>query len=325
MDRLQGLIQTFFISVVIALTITPAPTLAQTWPQRPVRVIVPIGPGSSPDVAARTFAERLAVHWAQPVVIENRTGADGLTGTIAFTAAHDDHMLLFAPASPVSVYPLIQEKLPYDPVRDVLPVSTVVETFGTIAVPTSLPVANLTELVNFARTRPGQLTWATGGGAFPILMSAFMKSEGLETVHVPYRDQNLAVQDAAQGRVQIFATAMTAVLPLIQAGKIRVLAVTNKKRSPAWPDIPTATESGYPHLAFDGLIGMFAPHGTPDDRRERISADIRAIAADEGVAKRLNASGQIVRGSTPAEFGAAIEQQRATLAALAQRTGASRH
>jgi tripartite-type tricarboxylate transporter receptor subunit TctC len=114
---------------------------------------------------------------------------------------------------------------------------------------------------------------------------------------------------------------MTAILPLAQSGKIRVLAVTNKNRSPLWPDIPTATESGYPDLVFEGLIGIFAPRGTPNERRERISADIRAIAAYEDVVTRLGATGQIVRGSTPAEFVDAIEQQRAGLSAIVQRTG----
>jgi tripartite-type tricarboxylate transporter receptor subunit TctC len=115
---------------------------------------------------------------------------------------------------------------------------------------------------------------------------------------------------------------MTPVLPLVQAGKLRVLAVTNKKRTPLWPDIPTAAESGYPDLTFEGLIGVFAPRGTPDDRQERISAEMRAIASDPSVAKRLGTAGQIVRGSTPVEFAAAIEEQRARIAALIRQTGA---
>jgi tripartite-type tricarboxylate transporter receptor subunit TctC len=284
-------------------------------------MIVPIGPGSSPDVAARVFAEQLTARWGQPIVIENRPGADGLIGTAAFAAAQDDHALLFSFAAPLTVYPIIHDKLSYDPTRDVLPVSVAVETFGTVSVAASLPVATLSELVAFARSRPGQLNWATGGGAFPILMAGFMKSTGLEMTRVSYRDQGLAVHDAAEGRIQVFATAMTATLPLVQAGKIRVLAVTNDKRSPLWPDIPTAIASGYPDLAFEGLIGVFAPRGTPNERRERIAAEIRAIAADATVAKRLGTTGQIVRGSTPAEFVDAIERQRARLAALVQRTG----
>jgi tripartite-type tricarboxylate transporter receptor subunit TctC len=284
-------------------------------------MIVPIAPGSSPDVAARVFAERLGARWGKPVAVENRPGADGLIGTAAFAAAQDDHVLLFSFAAPLTVYPVIQDKLSYDPVRDVLPVSAAVETFGTISVPASLPITTLSELVRFARSRPGQLNWATGGGAFPILMAGFIKAAGLEMAHVSYRDQNLAVTDTAEGRIHVFATAMTVVLPLAQTGKIRVLAVTNRNRSPFWPDIPTATESGYPDLAFEGLIGMFAPRDTPDDRRQRISSEIVTIAADQEVARRLGTAGQIVRGSTPAEFTSAIEEQRSRISAIIRLIG----
>lgn len=302
-------------AAIVAALLSSSPSDAQPWPQRSVRMIVPVPPESSPDVAARVFAERLGVHWGKTIVVENRPGGDGLIGTAAFVAAQDDHTLLFSFAAPLTVYPAIQEKLTYDPARDVLPVSIVVETFGTIAVPASLPVTTLSELVKYARTRPGRLNWAAGGGAFPILMAAFVKSAGLDMAQVPYSNQNLGIQDLAEGRIQVFATAMTPVLPLVQAGKIRVLAVTNKTRSPLWPDISTATQSGYPDLAFEGLIGVFAPRGMPENRRDRISGDIRAIAADEVVAKRLGAAGQIVRASTPAEFAAAIEEQRLNIAA----------
>jgi tripartite-type tricarboxylate transporter receptor subunit TctC len=321
MRQLQRWTQICAFSFVSILPLSTPPSFAQSWPQRSVRIIVPFGPGSSPDVAARTFADQLSPRWHQPVIIENRPGADGLIGTAAFVAAQDDHVLLFTAAAPLSVYPIIQERLSYDPVRDVVPVSIAVNTFGTISVPSSLPVTTLSELVGFARSRPGQLNWASGGGAFPILMTGFVRSAGLEISQVSYRDQNLAVQDTAEGRIQVFATAMTAVLPMVQAGKVRVLAVTNHDRSPLWPHIPTAIESGHPGLTFEGLIGLFAPRGTPDERRERISAEIRAIAADKSIATRLGAAGQIVRGSSPAEFSGAIEEQRAQLADIIRRTG----
>jgi tripartite-type tricarboxylate transporter receptor subunit TctC len=310
-----------FIVVFTALTLSMVPAAAQLWPQRSVRIVVPIAPGSSPDVAARVFAQHLATRWASTVVVENRPGADGVTGTTTFATAHDDHALLFTGAAPISVYPLIQEKLPYNPARDVLPVSIAVETFGTISVPASLPIKSLSEFVSFARSRPGQLNWATGGGAFPILMAGFNKAAGLDISHVPYRDQNLALQDLAEGRIHVFATAMTAALPFVQAGKIRVLAVTNNRRSSMWPDVPTTTESGYPNIVFDGLLGLFASRDTPHDRRERIASDIRAIAADEAVKRRLEANGQIIRGSTPAEFSAAIEDQRAKISAIVRLIG----
>jgi tripartite-type tricarboxylate transporter receptor subunit TctC len=203
----------------------------------------------------------------------------------------------------------------------VLPVSMAVETFGTISVPASLPIKSLSDLAKFALSRPGQLNWATGGGAFPILMAGFTKSAKLEMAHVPYRDQNLALQDLAEGRIHVFATAMTAILPLVQAGKIRVLAVTNKKRSRLWPEIPTTTESGYPDIAFDGLLGLFAARDTPEDRREGVASQVRAIAADPAVMQRVGATGQIARGSTPDEFSAAIEEQRSKISAIVHLIG----
>jgi tripartite-type tricarboxylate transporter receptor subunit TctC len=310
-----------FVAAVLAALVSSCSLKAQTWPHRPVRVIVPVAPGSSPDVAARVFAERLGMHWGKPVVVENRPGADGLIGTAAFVSARDDHALLFSFAAPLTVYPAVQEHLPYDPLGDVLPVSVVVETFGTIVAPATLPVATLPELEEFGSARPGHLNWATGGGAFPILMAGFAKAARLNMTQVSYRDQNLAVQDLAEGRIQVFATAMTAVLPLVQAGKVRPLAVTNRTRSPFWPDVPTVIQSGYPVLAFEGLIGVFAPRSIPDDTRERISNDIRAIAAEEAVANRLGAAGQIVRASTPAQFAALIEEQRLNIKNIVRAIG----
>ncbi|TMI99091.1 MAG: tripartite tricarboxylate transporter substrate binding protein [Alphaproteobacteria bacterium] len=304
-----------------AMALWPAQVIAQAWPQRPVRMIVPVAPGSSPDVAARIFAERLKARWAQPVIVENRPGADGLIGTAAFAAAQDDHTLLFSFAAPLTVYPAIHEKLSYHPMVDVIPISMTAETFGTITVPASLPVRTLPEFVEWARTHPGQLNWTSGGGAFPVLFAGFARSAKLELTEVPYRDQNLAVQDTAAGRIQVIVTPITAVLPLVQAGKLRVLAVTNRTRSPMWLDIPTATESGYPELAFEGLLGVFGPRGMSDELRARISADIRAVAADASVAERLATNGQLVRASTPEEFAAAIQEQRTAFAAAVGHAG----
>jgi tripartite-type tricarboxylate transporter receptor subunit TctC len=153
------------------------------------------------------------------------------------------------------------------------------------------------------------------------LLSGFLKAANLDLTQVPYRNQNLALQDLIEGRIQLFATAMTVLSPLAQARKIRVLAITNKARSPLWPDVPTIAEAGYPDFTFDGLIGVFAPAGTPDERRQRIMAEAREIAADKSVAQRLRATGQIVRQSTTAEFEAAIQEQRTKLAAIIQIVG----
>jgi len=292
-------------------------TAAEAWPQRTVNLIVPIGSGSGPDLAARIYAERLAARWKQPVVVENRTGAEGLIAVAVFAAMHDDHTLLFSPAAPITVYPYTQQKITYDPNRDLVPISSAANTFGAIAATLSTNVHTVAELIGFARAHPNSLNWATGGGAFPLLFAGFAKRAKLELTRVSYRQQNLAIQDLAEGRIHLFATTITALMPLAEAGKIRLLTVTNKTRAPIAPDIPTAIEAGHPELEFDGLTGFFGWRDMPAALRDRIASDVRAIAAEPHVAERLAKAGQIAHAGSPEEFARAIDEQRARMAAIA--------
>ena len=308
-------------SAGFAICLAATAAAADSWPQRAVRLIVPFGSGSSPDVAARLYAERLAAQWKRPVVVENRPGAEGLVGVTAFAGMHDDHALLLSPAAPISVFPFTQERLAYDPARDLVPISLAIDTFGTIAVPASLNVTSLAELVALARSQPGKLNWTAGGGAFTTLLAGFAKTAGIDVVEVSYREQNLAVQDVAEGRVQLMATPLTALLPSVHAGKIRLLAVTSKSRAPLAPDVPTAIEAGHPELEFEGLVGFFGGRDMPPRLRDRISADIRLAAADKVMAARLASAGQIVHAGSPAQFAEAIEEQRARIEAIVRRVG----
>ena len=294
---------------------------AEAWPQRAVNLIVPIGSGSGPDIAARIYAERLAARWKQPVVVENRTGAEGLIGVAAFAAMHDDHTLLFSPAAPITVYPFTQEKISYDPDRDLVPIASAANTFGAIAATVSMNVETVAELVRFARAHPNSLNWASGGGAFPLLFAGFARRAGLDLARLSYRQQNLAISDLAEGRIQLFASTLTVLMPLAQAGKIRLLTVTNKTRAPIAPDIPTAIEAGYPELEFDGLTGFFGWRDMPAALRDRIASDVRAVAADADVAERLAKAGQIAHAGTPEEFARAIDEQRARMADIARLVG----
>src|SRR3954470_23576670 len=189
------------VACLIALTAIGAALAAEPWPQRTVRLIVPFGSGSGPDVAARLYAERLAAEsrWKRPVIVENRPGAEGLIGVTAFAGMRDDHALLFSPAAPISVFPFTQAKLGYDPARDFVPIALAVDTFGSISVPASLKIDSLSDLVALARAQPGKLNWTAGGGAFPTLLAGFAKTAGLDVVQVSYREQNLAIQDLAEG------------------------------------------------------------------------------------------------------------------------------
>jgi tripartite-type tricarboxylate transporter receptor subunit TctC len=306
-------------SVVVGLTAATA-TAAETWPQRMVRVFVPVGAGSATDTAARIYADRLGERWKQPVVVENRPGADGLIGVSAFVAARDDHVLLFSFAAPISVFPVVREKLPYDPARDLIPISSATDSFGTIAVPTSLNIASLAQLVTYARARPGKLNGHGTSGVFPYLLAGFLQSEGLEVTQISYREQTLAMQDLGEGRLDLLMTAVGAVLPVVQAGKARLLAVTNSRRSLTVPEVPTVLEAGYPELAFEGFQGFFGSH-ISRELRDRLAADICAVAGDPVVVARLEAIGQLARATTPSEFAGMIESQQAKIADIVRRTG----
>jgi len=307
--------------VVTGLLLGPTRLHAQLWPQRAVRLIVPTGAGSSVDAGARLFAERLAKRWNQPVVVENRPGAEGVVGVSAFINMHDDHALLVSFAGPMSVLPVTQGKLPYDPVRDLVPISSVSNNFAAVAVPASLNVGSLSELVTMARAQPGKLNYHAAPGAFPIVFAGFLRNAGLQMTPVAYRESILSTQDLAEGRIQIVITPITNVLPQVQAGRVRLLAVTNKERAPLAPAVPTAKEAGYADLTFEGFSGFFGAREITPEQRDRIFADIRAVAADTSIGDRLAAVGLAVHASTPAEFAAAIADQRAQMTAIVNMIG----
>jgi tripartite-type tricarboxylate transporter receptor subunit TctC len=292
-----------------------------SWPQRIVRVIVPVSAGSGTDIAARLFAERLAARWKQPIAIENRPGADGLIGTAAFAGQHDDHMLMFSFAAAITIYPLIHDKLPYDPDRDIVPIAAATDTYIAVVASRHSKIESLRDLMERARAHPGGLNYNAAAGELPYFFTGFLKGAGIEMVLVTYRDLNLAYQDVAEGRIDVQMTTLSPMLPLWQAGKIRVLAVTNAERARIAPQIPTAVEAGYPGLALEGLAGFFGARDLPDDRRARIAADIRAVAADPVLSERLLATGQIARAGTPEEFSAELTERRARMAAMVKLAG----
>jgi tripartite-type tricarboxylate transporter receptor subunit TctC len=287
------------------------------WPQRTVRLILPLGPGSGSDIGARLFAERLSARWGQPVVIENRPGGDGFVAITAFLSAHDDHTLLFAPTSTFTAHAILHSKLPYDP-RDLVPIARVTNTLISISVPAALRVGSLDALVALGRAQPGKLNRASITGALDLVLSGFLKGADLDVAKVPYRDPVQAVTDLAEDRIQIYTSALAIMQSQLQAGTVKALAMTNQARAPTAPDIPTAAQAGYPALTFDGLVGLFGPPSMAAALRERIAVDIRAVAVDPGIEARLFQTGQTLNPGTPAEFAAAIEQQTSKLDAIAK-------
>ncbi len=301
------------------LALAAESSMAQTWPQRTVKFVVTLGPGSGVDIGTRLIADRLNRRWSQPVVVENRPGGDGLVAISAFVSANDDHVLLAAPSGSFTAHPFIYKNLPYKP-ADLLPIARVSNTIVVVAVPVSLEVKSLAELVAMARAQPGKLNWAGTTGSNEFLFAAFLKNAGLVMSKVPYRNLVEAANDLAIGRIQVNVTAFAIARPQLQAGKVKLLALTNTARAAIAPDVPTVTEAGYPDLALDGLVGFFGPPNMPGRIREGIAADVRD-AIDPVVEERLKLTGQVPNFGGPADFAAAIEQQRARIAVAAKDLG----
>jgi tripartite-type tricarboxylate transporter receptor subunit TctC len=295
---------------------------AQTYPARTVRLIVPYAPASGTDITARLFADRLGQRWGKPVVIENRPGGDGIVSISAFINANDDHVLWIGPVGVFAVHPYEHQNLPYDAERDLLPVTSVTTLILAMSTPASMQLGSVKDFVALARAKPGKLNAAAANGNSDFLLFGFIKSSGLDVPKVPYRDILQAPNDLAENRIQVLMTSLAVVHPHMQAGKVKVLAVTSKQRAPSAPEVPTAVESGYPALELDSPVGIVGPRGMPLALRERIAEDFRAVAAEDPVlAKRLEATGQIVSVRGPTEFAATIAELRAKLAATAKVLG----
>ncbi len=293
---------------------------ADAWPQHPVKVVVPVGPGSGADVAARLVADQLSRRWGQAVVVENRPGADGIVGVAAFIAAADDHALLFAPTGTFTASPLVHQNVGLHSDR-LAPIARVSSTIIAIAAPASLNVSSLAELMTLVRSQPGRFQWASTTGATDLVFSGFLKGAGLSMVRIPYRDGVLAVNDLGEGRIEVYMSALITMLPQATAGRIKILAVANHERASVIPDVPTAVEAGYPALQYDGLVGVFATTEMPAERRERIAGDVLAVIADPGIAAKITATGQLVSPGTPAEFAGSIAAQSAAFIAIAKSLG----
>ena len=319
MPKLNMIVAAAAMAALAALTL-PTTTQAQPWPQRPVRFIVGLGPGSAQDIAARLFGDQLSKRWGQPVVIENKPGADGIVAINAFVGAHDVHTLLFAASGTFTAHPTQYAKLPYDP-SDLVPLARVSSTIIAVSVPTALNVNSLDELVALARREPGKLNLAPTPGTTEITFDNFMKAANITMTKIPYSDVTKALADLSENRVQVMVSGIAIVKAQIETGKVKLLAITNLKRAAAVPDLPTATEAGYPALALDGLIGLFGPKSLPPGTAERIAADVQAVAADPAMGPRLAATGQQLDPGGTAEFAAAVEAQRQSIAAIAKALG----
>jgi tripartite-type tricarboxylate transporter receptor subunit TctC len=303
-----------------ALAATVAPTAAQTWPDRPVKFVIPLGPGAGVDITARLLADKLSAKWGQPVVVENRPGGDAFVAITGVLSANDTHVLLFAPASTFTAHPLLHEKLPYN-IKDLTSIARVTNTLIALAVPTELGVSTVKELAAKIKAQPGKLNYASVTGANDLLFAAFLKTEKLEMAKVPYKDPVTAINDLSENRIQAFVGAYAIMRPRVQAGKVKIVALTNTQHAKALDDIPTASEAGFKSLELDGLVGLHGPKDMPLAIREKIAADIKQVISDPEINAKLAATGQVVNPGTPKEFDAALDEQRAKVAEIGKILG----
>jgi tripartite-type tricarboxylate transporter receptor subunit TctC len=309
-----------FLVTLAGLVAMPAPAQSQSWPQRPVRFVIPFGPGAGADIGARLIQEKLSQRWGKPVVIENRPGGDSIIAIQAVLSANDDHTFLWSPSGNFTVHPYQYKQLPYDP-NDLVPVARFSSTILGVGVPSALNIKTLADFVKHARSENGKLNSAAVPGITELAIDYFMHNAKVTAQKVPYRDIVQAVNDLAENRLQIYSASYAILRPQAQASRIVVLAQMGKERAPSLPDIPTGIEAGFPELEMDGNIGLFASKSVPAALVERIGADVVAASKDKAVEDRLNATAQTPSFGGAKEFADSIARQRAQIATIVKTLG----
>lgn len=308
------------LAAAIALLAAPliAPVAqAQNWPTRPVKFIVPFGPGAGADIGGRLFADKLSQKWGQPVVIENKPGGDSIVAIQTFLSANDDHVLLFGPSGNFTVHPFNYSKLSYNP-ADLVPIARASTTLIAAAVKADAPYSNVKQFTEAVRANPGKFNYGAVPGITEFVFWGYVHHEKLQITQVPYRDINVAPVDLGEGRIQAVMASYAILQPQVNAGRIKLFVVNNKTRISPAPNMPTAREQGFPSLEMEGLVGLFGLKSMPDSLKEKIAADFRAVAADGSIGERLKATGQAINLGGPKEFVDSIEEQRRTVAATAK-------
>ena len=300
--------------VAAALLVVAVSADAQTaFPTRQVTVIVPFPPGGGTDTGARIVAQKLAIKWGQPVVVENKGGAAGQIGAEAAAKAKPDgYTLLMGNIGTQAINPSLYAKLPYDPDKAFAPISLVAELPLAMTVNPSVPAKTAKEFIALAKSQPGKLSYSSSGagGAPHLAAEMFKESTGTYILHVPYRGGGPAVSDLLAGHVQLSFMTVLEASGHIKAGKLRALAVTSEKRVSALPDVPTLAEAAIPGFNSISWIGLLAPAATPKDVIERIATDVQAVLADDEVKRRIVELGGVPRATTPSEFARLIDSDR---------------
>ncbi len=307
----------------VLLVLCAAPALAQ-YPNRPIKLLVGISPGGAPDIAARVVGEKLGSLLGQPVVVENHAGSNGnIAGDQVAKAAPDGYTLCLCQDSIIAVNPHLYRTMPFDTLKDLLPVATIAQNQFVLAVNPAVPVHSLAEFIAYARKTKPPLAYASGGNGsqHQLAMELLKQRAGIDLLHVPFKGGSPATASTVAGdTAALFSGTSTA--PQIRAGKLRALAVTGKKRSTEFPDLPTIGEL-YPGYEVTIWLGLFAPAGTPEPVVARLRADVARALADPGVAARLRSAGGLEpMPTTPQQFAALIRTDYDKYGKLVREVGA---
>jgi tripartite-type tricarboxylate transporter receptor subunit TctC len=313
-------------SLLVLLALACASAWGQAYPSKPLRVVLPVPAGGYYDMVTRTVSQRLAERMGQPVVVENRVGAGGITGTVhAAGAAPDGYTLLFNGIGAMSIFPSLHAKLAYDPVRDFEPIILVSTVPNILVVHPSVPAKTVGDLAALAASRPGELTYASNGIGTTQHLAAemFATAKGLKLNHIPFNGSAPAVTAMLGGQTMLLFGVASDVMPHIRAGKLRALAVASEKRMPALPDIPTAAEAGVPGVEIEIWLGAFAPKGTPREIVSRLNAEIGRVLEMPEVRERITQDGiGEVKGGAPEQLASLLQSEIAKWARVVKLSGA---
>jgi tripartite-type tricarboxylate transporter receptor subunit TctC len=315
------------IAVVLLVALAALPTLAsaQAWPSKPIRWVVPFAPGGTTDILARTVGEKLGAALGQPVIVENRPGAGGGVGAdFVAKAPPDGYTLVGGTISTHAINASLYKSLPYDPVRDFVPITLIARLPNLLVINPSVPAKNVAELVALMKANPGKYTFASSGnGTSQHLSGELFKSiAGVDMQHVPYKGSPPALQDVVGGQVTMTFDNITTAWPLAKAGNLRALAVTTAQRSAVAPEIPTMAEAGLPGYEIGSWQGVFAPAGTPPEIVRRLNTEIVRILKTPEVHDKLVALGAEPVGNSVEEFSALVKSEVAKWGEVVKRSGA---
>jgi len=310
--------------LALALVFSPASALAQSYPAKPIKIVVPFPAGGIADLYARLIGARLTESWGQPIVIENRTGAGGNIGADAVAkAAPDGYTLVMGSFGTHAVNVSLFSKMPYDPVKDFAPIILVLEAEGLLVVHPSVPAQSVLDLIAYGRAHPGKLTYASAGmGTASHLAGELFKTMAkVDMTHVPYKGNVPAITDLLAGQTSLLFGTMPTVLPHAKAGKLRALATIGSVRSAAAPELPTVAET-LPGFEVNNWVGLLAPAGTPNDIVRKWNVEVNRIMTGADIKQRLPVEGARYSPNTPEEFGAFIKSEIAKWAPVVKASGA---